>query len=72
MNKKFSIKLTYYLSKNIKDLIKTYISVLNFSTESAKKLTIYDLLFLIALYSSKTDNKHPLLENCQNFTEIFC
>ena len=67
MNKKFSIKLTYYLSKNIKDLIKTYISVLNLSTESAN-----DLLFLIALYSSKTDNKHPLLENCQNFPEKFC
>ena len=35
------------------------ISVLNFSTESAKKPTIYDLLFLIAIYAPKNDNKHP-------------
>ena len=40
-------------------LIKTLISVLNFSTESAKKPTIYDLLFLIAIYSPKNDSKHP-------------
>ena len=29
----------------------------NFSTESDKKTTIYDLLFLIATCSSKNDNK---------------
>ena len=34
------------------------IPVLNFSTESAKELTLYDLLFLIAIYSPNSDNKH--------------
>ena len=33
-------------------------TVLNFSTESAKP-SIYDFLFLIALYSPKNHNKHP-------------
>ena len=40
-------------------LIKIYISVLNFSTESAKKLTVCNLLFLITLYSPKNGNRHP-------------
>ena len=35
------------------------IPVLNFSTESAKELTLYDLLFLIAIYSRDNGNKHP-------------
>ena len=35
------------------------IPVLNFSTESAKELTFYDLLIIIAIYSPKNDNKHP-------------
>ena len=35
------------------------IPVLNFSTESAKELTLYDFLFLIAIYSSNNDSKHP-------------
>ena len=35
------------------------ISVLNFSTESAEKSAIYDMLFLTAIYSPKNDNKHP-------------
>ena len=39
--------------------MKNSISVLNFSTESAKKSIIYGFLFLIALYSAKNDNKHP-------------
>ena len=39
--------------------MKNSISVLNFSTESAKKWIIYGFLFLIALYSAKNDNKHP-------------
>ena len=38
--------------------IKMSIPVLNFSVESAKKLTLYDLLFLIAIYSPNSDNKH--------------
>ena len=38
-------------------LIKIKISVLNFSTESAKKKTIYNLLFFTALCSPKNDNK---------------
>ena len=33
---------------------------INFTTESAKKPTIYDLLFLIASCSSKNDHKHLL------------
>ena len=32
---------------------------MNFSTESAKKPTIYYLLFLIAIYSPKNDKRHP-------------
>ena len=32
---------------------------MNFSTESAKERTIYDLLFFIVIYSSNNDNKHP-------------
>ena len=35
------------------------IPVLIFSTESAKELALYDLLFLIAIYSPNNDNKHP-------------
>ena len=41
------------------NLIKISISVLNFSTESTKKPTIYDSLFLIAIYSPENDSKHP-------------
>ena len=47
-----------------------FISVLNFSTVSATRPTIYDLLFLIALYSPKTLTYHQLgpniflLKNC--------
>ena len=53
-----------YLSKNIKKsvfvvLIKASIDVVNFSTELAKKPTIYDLLFLIAIYSPENGNKLP-------------
>ena len=36
-------------------LIKKSISVLNFSTESAKKTSIYGLLFFIAISSPKND-----------------
>ena len=35
------------------------ILVLNFSTKSAKELTLYKLLFLIAIYSPNNCNKHP-------------
>ena len=35
------------------------IPVLNFSNESAKELTLYDLLFLIAICSPYSENKHP-------------
>ena len=34
------------------------IPVLNFSAESAKELTLYDLLFRVAIYSPNNDNKH--------------
>ena len=40
-------------------LIKIANSVLSFSTESAKKQTIYGLLFLLAIYSPKNDSKKP-------------
>ena len=32
---------------------------LKFITESSKKPTIYDLLFLAVIYFPKNDNKHP-------------
>ena len=35
------------------------ISVLNFSIELVNKPAIYDLLFHIAIYSLKNDNKYP-------------
>ena len=35
------------------------IPVLNFSSESAKKLTLYDLLCLVPIYSPNSYNKHP-------------
>ena len=35
------------------------IPVLNFSTEPAKQPALYDLLFLIAIYSPNIDNKRP-------------
>ena len=44
-----------FSSKNIK----ASIYVVNFSTELAKKRTIYDLLFLIAIYSPENGNKLP-------------
>ena len=52
------------LSKNVKKnqflscLIEISISVLKFNTESSKKPTLYDMLFLTAIYSPKNDNKH--------------
>ena len=57
-----------YLSGKCKDsvfvmLIKISISVLKFSTESAKRPTIFVLLFLIAIYYPKNDNKHPSEKN---------
>ena len=53
-----------YLSNIVKKsvlgcLIKISISVLNLSTEWAKEPTIYGFIFVITLYSSKNDNKHP-------------
>ena len=42
-------------------LIKISMPELNFSNKSAKELALYDLLFLIAVYSPNinNDNKHP-------------
>ena len=51
------------LSKNAKkfpfsgNLVKRSISALNFSTESAEKPTIYDLLFFVEIYSLKNDKQ---------------
>ena len=67
MNKNFASNLLSqgsieqdYLSKNVKNsVLGVFNKNFNFSTESAKKSTIYDFLFLIALYSPKNDNKHP-------------
>ena len=39
--------------------IKMSIPVLNFSTDSAKELTLHDLLSLIVIYSHNNGNKHP-------------
>ena len=44
---------------------------INFSTESAKKTTIYNLLFLIALYSPKNDNKQPSEMRIQHNSSYF-
>ena len=43
----------------MKNLIKTSIWALNFSTESAEKPTVFDFLFLVAIYTPKNVNKHP-------------
>ena len=40
-------------------LLKISNSILNFNTDAAKTSIIYDLLFLIATYFPKNDNKHP-------------
>ena len=32
---------------------------MNFNAQSAEEPTIYDLLFLVAIYSPKNDNRHP-------------
>ena len=54
------------VSKNAKkipflgNLIKILISVLNFSAESFEKSTIYDLLFLVAIYFLKMAINIPL------------
>ena len=49
-------------------LMKISISVLNFSTESAKETTIYELLFLITISSPKNKNKHPSEHHHSHFT----
>ena len=53
-------RMIYWKTKNsvFGVLIKISISLLNFSTESAKKPTIYDLMFLIVIYAPKNHNKH--------------
>ena len=65
MNKKFQFLV---------GLIKIPISVLNFSTESAKEQTIYDLLFFSAVYFSKNVNKKSALYydhgNYQSFSRF--
>ena len=40
--------------------MKISISLLDFSTESAQKPIIDELLFIVAIYSLENDNKHPL------------
>ena len=39
--------------------MKISISLLDFSTESVEKAIIYQLLFLVAIYSSENDIKNP-------------
>ena len=53
------------------NLIKISILVLNFSTESAEKPKNYDLLFLIAIYSPKNDNKHSSELRHYTMSEVF-
>ena len=43
---------------------------INFISESAKKPIIYDLLFLIAILSSKTDYKHLLKISTRRVTSL--
>ena len=52
-----------YLSKNMKSF--SFWGVYrNIGTESAENSTIYDLLFLFAIFSPKNDNKHlPEIRN---------
>ena len=72
MNKSFALNLLSqgsiendYLSKNEKVLVFwVFNENRNFSTEfqykvSLKKTAIYNLLFLITIYSPKNDNKQP-------------
>ena len=68
MNKNFALNLLSQCSSEMEKckksqflecLIKIQISVLNFSTESAKKTVIYNLLFFTTLHSPKNDNEQP-------------
>ena len=69
-DQKFCIKIEQdieqdCLSQNMKKIqfkgcfIKIWISVLDFISEWAIEPATYDLLFLIAIYFSKNNNKHP-------------
>ena len=55
----FRVALEIFENPVFEVSIKMSIPVLNFSNESAKELTLYDLLFLIAICSPYSDNKHP-------------
>ena len=46
-----------YLSKNVKNFGSH--RKINFRNESVKKPMIFDLLFIIAIYSLQNVNKHP-------------
>ena len=50
---------------------KMSIQLLNFSTGSAKELTLYDFLFLNAIYSPNNDNKHPSEKRNQHHSSYF-
>ena len=39
--------------------MKISISLLDFTNESTEKPIIYELPFLVAIYSPENDNKHP-------------
>ena len=73
MNKNFLSNLLSQrcIQQGYEVLNKISISVLNFSTESAKERTIYDFLFLIAIYSPKNDNKHPSKMRNQHYCRHF-
>ena len=40
-------------------VFRVFNKIINFITESVKKPTIYDLLFLSGIYSPKNINKYP-------------
>ena len=63
--RKFRIRFAFieqdYLLNNVKNFsFWLSISVPNSSTELTKEPTIYDFIFLTALYFPKNDNKHPV------------
>ena len=59
---KFEETLTCGLKNDMRGLVNFHqcsVPALNFNTESGKKLTLYDLLFLIAIYYPNNDSKRP-------------
>ena len=76
MNKNFPSKNGISIEKCkkiqfLRWLIKISISKLSFSTGSAKKPTIYDLSFLIAIYYPKSDDKYSFETRNYHYSSHF-